>query len=72
MKTSLRALISAHYGSYVDARTDRVRWQDHVIFEGLPLAVLAACFVGNVKLSTTASAAVPNPPNPSPAARSAA
>lgn len=58
MKSDLRRLIKAHYASYVDVNTGRVRWQDHVVFTGLPLLALATCIWRGLELSTEAAAAL--------------
>jgi hypothetical protein len=49
-------IIRAHRRTYVDARTDKIRWQDHLTFEGLPLVVLGLCVGFNVHLNSAASA----------------
>jgi hypothetical protein len=55
MKASLVRLVRAHYKTYLDASTGKQRWQDHFLFEGLPLALLAACLIVGVTLPTGAS-----------------
>src|SRR5205085_9387025 len=51
-----RYIIEAHRRTYVDARTGRARWQDHALFEGLPLLALAGCLAGDVRLNVPTSA----------------
>lgn len=55
MKASPLSLIRAHWDTYVDARTGRIRWQDHAIFEGLPALVIVGCVVADVHLGTIAA-----------------
>jgi hypothetical protein len=52
LKASPWRLIKAHWGTYVDARTGRIRWQDHALFEGIPLIVLGVCIWRGVHLGT--------------------
>jgi hypothetical protein len=56
LKASPWPLISAHYSTYTDARTGAPRWQDHGVFEVIPLLVLIGCIVREVELGTIASA----------------
>ena len=55
MKASVLPIVRTHYGSLVDARTHRVRLPDHVLFEGVPIAVLAACWATGVTVPADAS-----------------
>src|SRR5437016_9275493 len=50
-----RNIIRAHRRSYIDARTGRRRWQDHLLLEVTPLAVLGACLGSGVQLGQGAS-----------------
>jgi hypothetical protein len=52
MKANPLSLVRAHWATYVDARTGRVRWQDHAIFEGIPVLVIVGCGAASVHLST--------------------
>jgi hypothetical protein len=54
MKSSPRSLIAAHYASYVNANTGRIRLQDHLQFEGIPVVVAVGCYLLDVKLSKQA------------------
>jgi len=56
MKASPWRLVKVHYGTYVDARNGDARWQDHVLFAGLPIAVAGICGGFQVKLPAAASA----------------
>lgn len=56
MKASPIDLIRAHYGTLVDARTDKQRPMDHMLFEGLPLVALVASLVIGVQIPTAVSA----------------
>lgn len=58
MKASPRKLIGAHYGTLVDRRTGRLRWQDHLLFEGVPAALVAASLVLQIELSSGVVAAL--------------
>lgn len=58
MKTDPHRLVRAHYATYVDARDGRRRWQDHVLFAGLPLLVLGAAVWRDLHLTAAASAAL--------------
>jgi hypothetical protein len=58
MKSSPRQIIKAHYGTYVDASTGRIRWQDHFAFEGVPVVVLVGSYLLKVDLSNTAGTAL--------------
>jgi hypothetical protein len=55
VKSDPRRLVRAHYATYVDARTGKVRILDHLAFEGIPLLVAGACALGSVKLPPVAS-----------------
>jgi hypothetical protein len=55
-KANPRDIIRAHRSTYVDARTNKTRWQDHLTFEGVPAAVFAGCLAGDVQLGSAASA----------------
>ncbi len=48
-------MVRAHYRTYVDARTDKVRWQDHALITGIPVLAAVACFAGNVLFTSTVS-----------------
>lgn len=56
MKADPRELVRAHYGTLVDNRTGRARPLDHVVFEGLPVAIGLACFLLEVDLPPVVSA----------------
>jgi hypothetical protein len=58
LKASPLRLIKAQWKTYVDANTGRIRWQDHVVFEGLPLVVLGICIWRDVHLGTTTATAL--------------
>jgi hypothetical protein len=58
MKSSPRHIIKAHYATYVDATNEKIRWQDHATFEGVPLIVLVGGYLLDVKFSTAASTAL--------------
>jgi hypothetical protein len=58
MKSSPRQIIKAHYETYVDASTEKVRWQDHATFEGVPVLVFGLCLSLGVELSGGASTAL--------------
>jgi hypothetical protein len=51
-------LVRAHWRTYVDVRTGRIRWQDHALFEGLPIAVLAVCLWRDVHLGVATATAL--------------
>ncbi len=55
MKASPARLVRAHYRTYVNANTGQRRWQDHALFEGLPIALLVACWALGVTLPPGAS-----------------
>jgi hypothetical protein len=55
MKASPARLVRAHYKTYVNANNGKQLWRDHVFFEGLPLAVLVACWTIGVTLPAGAS-----------------
>lgn len=55
MKSNPKRLLSAHFGSYADARTGRIRLQDHAMFEGIPVVVAGGCVLLEVKLPAAAS-----------------
>jgi hypothetical protein len=52
MKANPWVIVRAHYRTYIDANTGKVRWQDWAAFTFVPLAVLAGCVAGNVKLDS--------------------
>jgi hypothetical protein len=49
-------IIRAHHRTYVDAATNRPRWQDYVAFDLSPLIVAGASIALHLKLSVGASA----------------
>jgi hypothetical protein len=51
MKANPGRLIRAHYATLVDNRTGRPRLSDHLVFEGIPAAVLIATWIAGVELS---------------------
>ena len=55
IKANPWVIVRAHYSTYIDARTDKVRWQDWALFTIIPLAVLAGCLAGGAKLNSGAS-----------------
>jgi len=56
MKASPTTLIRAHYGTLVDIRDNRHRWQDHALFEGLPFVLASGVGAAEIKLPAGASA----------------
>ena len=55
-KPDPRKIIRAQWRTYIDVRSGRTRWQDHLLIEGAPLAVLAGCLALDVRLGSAASA----------------
>lgn len=55
-KADPRAIIRAHYATYVDARTGRGRVRDHIEFAAPPVIALSVCLLLDVRLSSGASA----------------
>lgn len=51
-------IVRAQHETYADDRTGRPRWQDYVVFYGLPLLALGACVWRDVQLTVVASAAL--------------
>jgi hypothetical protein len=58
VKASPWLLIKAHYGTYVDARTGRIRWQDHAAFGGIPIAIAAVAVWRDVHLGGVTAGAL--------------
>jgi hypothetical protein len=58
VKASPWLLIKAHYRTYVDARTGRIRWQDHLVFEGVVAAVVGVSVWRDVHLGATTAGAL--------------
>lgn len=58
MKASPWLIIRAHYRTLVDARTGRVRWQDHVLFEGSVAVVLGVSLWRDVHLGHATAGAL--------------
>lgn len=58
MKASVRKLVVAHYATYVDARTGKQEPGDHLVFEVLPLLLLAGCWATGVTIPAAASAGI--------------
>src|SRR5690349_7455092 len=56
LKANPWSIISAQHRTYVDAATDRARWQDYLLFDGSPLVVAALSIAFHLKLSVGASA----------------
>jgi hypothetical protein len=56
MKADPRALIRAHYATLVDAQTGTVRIPDHLLFEGVPIIVIAVTLLIGVELPAAVSA----------------
>lgn len=54
-KADPRAILYAHWGSFVDARTGGRRRRDQVVIDGLPLGVGALCAALHLHLPDTAS-----------------
>lgn len=55
LKVSPSGFILAHYRTYVDVRTGRPRWQDHVLLTVFPLGTMIGCLFGDVRLVSGAS-----------------
>jgi hypothetical protein len=55
VKANVKRLVAAHYGTLVDVNTGRHRWQDHMLFEGVPVIVGAASFLLGVTIPSSAS-----------------
>lgn len=55
LKVNPQHLIAAHYRTYIDVRTGRQRWQDHIVLSVLPVGVFVGCIIGDVRLVTGAS-----------------
>ena len=55
MKADVTPLVRAHYKTYVNAATGRVRGYDYLEFVGLPILLGAGCGVAGVKLPMGAS-----------------
>ncbi len=55
MKANPLNIIVAHYGTYVDDRTGAQRWQDHALFEGLPILLLVGCIGLETTIPSAAS-----------------
>lgn len=53
MKSSPRAIIIAHYRSYIDVRTGLRRWQDYIEPVIIPMLLFGVCLVIKVRVSTT-------------------
>ena len=51
-------IVRAQHETYVDDRTGRPRWQDYVVFYGLPVLALGVCLWRQVELSLAASGAL--------------
>ena len=54
-KPDPRKIIRAHRRTYIDVRTGKTRWQDYLLLDGVPLAVLAGCGSFGVTLGSTTS-----------------
>lgn len=55
-KADPQKIIRAQWHTYIDVRSGRTRWQDHLLLEGVPVAVLAGCLALDVRLGSAASA----------------
>jgi hypothetical protein len=55
MKASPLDIIVAHYRTYVNDDTGSPSWQDHALFEGLPVALLVACLWFEISIPNAAS-----------------
>ncbi len=51
-------IVRAHWGTYIDARDEKARWQDWAEFGVLPAILAGVCLWQDVKLTTLASAAL--------------
>jgi hypothetical protein len=58
VKANPARLVVAHYRSYVDQGTGRQLWQDHAVFEGLPILLFIGCVLAGVKIPAPASVGV--------------
>ena len=58
MKASPWLLIKAHYRTYVDARTGRIRWQDHLVFEGTVAVVIGICIWRDIHIGGVTAGAL--------------
>lgn len=56
MKASPLSLVVAHYQTYIDDATGKQRWQDHVLFLGMPLAMFGVCGYFETTIPSAASA----------------
>jgi hypothetical protein len=54
-KPDPRKIIRAHLDTYVDVRTGKGRPQDHLLIEGLPVAVFGVCVGLDVRLGPIAA-----------------
>lgn len=58
MKASPHEIVVAHYRTYVDPNTGKVRVKDHALFAGIPIIVFGVGLWRDVQLSKPASAAL--------------
>jgi hypothetical protein len=55
-KPDPRKIIRAQWRTYIDVHSGKTRWQDHLLLEGVPLAVFGGCLALDVRLGSAASA----------------
>jgi hypothetical protein len=58
MKASPLTFVRAQFATYVDDRTGKQRWQDHLLFHGAPLVTFAVLGWLKVSLPTIASVGI--------------
>jgi hypothetical protein len=54
-KADPRTIVRAHRRTYLNATSERPRWQDRLTFDGLPLVIFLLCVIFNVRLPGGAS-----------------
>jgi hypothetical protein len=50
MKIDVRNIVRAHRATYLDASTERRRWRDFILMEGVPTVLFVLCLVLNVRV----------------------